>query len=79
MDILDKMLDQECHFCAAYNAWKNAQKSDNGLLHEIVVALVIRSWTKGHKNQSSRITDYRYRGCGYKLNYCPECGRRIVK
>lgn len=79
MDILNKMLDQECHFCAAYKSWQKATSFNNGLLYEMVVALVVRSWRKGHKNQASRTTDYRYRGCGYKLNYCPECGRRITK
>lgn len=79
MDVLDKLLDQECHFCAACKSWKDAQEPNNGLLHEMVVALVIRTWRKGHKNLASRTTDYRYRGCGYKLNYCPECGRRIAK
>ena len=82
MDVLGKMLDQECHFCAAYKSWKNAvefDKRNNDCLYEMVVALVIRTWRKGYKNLASRTTDYRYRGCGYKLNYCPECGRRIAK
>lgn len=29
------------------------------------------------KRQAGRTVDYRNQGLGYKLNYCPECGRKI--
>ena len=77
----------EYQFCTAYINWRNVQefkknneqyyREDAHLLYEIVVALVVRKWRKGQKNHASRMTDYRYRGCGYKLNYCPECGRDL--
>lgn len=31
----------------------------------------------GNKRHAGRTTDYRNRGIGYKLNYCPECGRKL--
>lgn len=39
------------------------------------VALVVRTKTNGCISQS-RFTDYG-KGCGYKLNYCPVCGRNL--
>ena len=48
------------------------------IYREYTVAFVERTWTKAKgKRRAGRITDYRYRGIGYRLNYCPECGRKI--
>lgn len=76
----------DCKFCDAYQSQQNIYKFRQGhpeyygnerLYHEITVAMVTRSWLKGHKAHAGRTTDYRYRGIGYKLNYCPECGRKL--
>lgn len=45
---------------------------------EYAVAIITRSWySKTGKRNAGRTTDYRHMGLGYKLNYCPECGRKI--
>lgn len=45
---------------------------------EYAVAIITRSWySKSGKKHATRTTDYMYTGLGYKLNYCPECGRKI--
>ena len=69
----------KCNFCESLDGWRKANSmSADELNHEIAVAILIRTWRKGSsKRHTSRITDYRYRGCGYKLNYCPECGRAV--
>ena len=43
------------------------------------VAIVRRNFFKGYRGCQGRTTDYRYMGCGYKLNFCPECGRKLTK
>ena len=77
---------KKCYFCESYKSWKSVNEfkqdhpeyyGDDPLMYELVVAMVIKTWRKGRKQQASRITDYRYRGCGYALNFCPECGRRL--
>ena len=72
-----------CKFCKSLQNYKqiyatfNKQGEGDGLLHEYTVALVIHSYFKGHKVHAGRSTDYRVRGLGYKLNFCPECGRKL--
>ena len=73
-----------CKFCESYESWMRVEEFDEEderlgkRKREISVAMVIRSWyEKRGKRNSGSITDYRYRGCGYKLNYCPECGRKL--
>lgn len=75
---------KECKFCDAMrsslqaDAVSDAWITDAELYHEYSVAIVRRTWTKaGGKRNAGRVTDYRYKGCGYKLNYCPECGRKL--
>ena len=42
------------------------------------VAIVKRSWyRKKGKWSAFRTTEYRYRGLGFALNYCPECGKKV--
>jgi len=48
-----------------------------GASYRYSVAIVQRTFIKGRRGSQGRTTDYRYRGCGYKLNYCPECGKKI--
>ena len=75
-----------CDFCDALESWERAKgvdvqhpdRPEDKYLHEMSVALVVRSWWKSNgKRSAGRITDYRTRGCGYKLNFCPECGRKL--
>ena len=73
-----------CAFCESLETKKeihqqiNKNREGPKYLTEYSVALVERSWYKGmSKRNSGRTTDYRYRGCGYKLNFCPECGKKV--
>ena len=72
-----------CEFCESLEAWKRARRFSNRhdgykIKEEYNVALVIRSWTpqKG-KRRAGRLVDYRNQGIGFRLNFCPECGREI--
>ena len=78
--------NNKCIFCEAYRSEKSVNDfkrkhpeyyGDTRLDYEITVAMVTRHWLPGYKRQASRVTDYRYQGCGYALNYCPECGRAL--
>lgn len=81
------MSEQKCAFCGDYDDWQKIHKfkaenpeyygDTSRLKHDITVAMVIRTYYPGHKRQASRTTDYRSQGCGYKLNYCPECGKKL--
>lgn len=76
------MTDKPCAFCEALQAYNNIRQLNNAnsepkLLEEYNVALVVRCWMKGNKRMAGRTTDYRYRGIGFKLNFCPECGRKV--
>ena len=65
-----KMIDKEWN--------KNIQDNALKQSHEYTVAIVIRSWTKKKgKRNAARIVDYRRQGIGYKLKFCPECGKRL--
>ena len=74
----------ECKFCESLaehkqieNFWLD-RKDKEPFKYEYTVALVIKEWlpSKG-KRRAGRTTDYRYQGLGYKLNFCPECGRKV--
>ncbi len=79
-----------CKFCEAMktnrqiehisNSWMtdSERKQYGKYIIEYTVAIVKRSWHKkmGKKN-SYRTVEYRYRGLGFKLNFCPECGRKL--
>ena len=77
----------DCKFCKALNNWKDVERFDiehpefrmtkERIYREYNVALVIRSWVKGKKSTAGRTTDYRHMGIGFKLNYCPECGKKV--
>lgn len=76
-----------CKFCDNLNFRKQlnvednqVRDKDNVFMNEYTVALVIHTWIKCKgKQNAGRTTDYRYRGLGYKLNFCPECGRDLNK
>ena len=45
---------------------------------EYTVAIVKRQWLTGRcKRTANRSINFRYQGIGYKLNYCPECGKSM--
>ena len=74
----------DCVFCERFKDQKEIEnfwlkKDDEPSKYEYTVALVIRSWQPSIKSKrnASRITDYRNQGIGYKLNFCPECGRKL--
>ena len=72
-----------CKFCEAMERWQKVdafvKERDPDFEHRYSVALVVRNFRKGRKGPKGSTTDYRYRGCGYQLNYCPECGREMKK
>lgn len=69
-----------CKFCEAMESHRKVEtilrKHDPDMEYRYSVAIVRRMFFKGSHGSS---TDYRYRGCGYELNFCPECGQRITK
>ena len=72
----------DCCFCESLQLHKqlvreNAKQFGTKARHVYTVALVERRFRPGVKGAFGRTTDYRYRGCGYRLNYCPECGRKL--
>lgn len=75
----------KCEFCDYYLMNKSLEKdfniSVNGekMKHDYTVALVIHSWYPSirKKKDAGRLVGYRHNGFGYKLNYCPECGRKL--
>ena len=80
----------ECKFCEAMQSnhqimkiarsWATEyelQKYGKYMI-EYSVAIVKRTWHKKNgKRHASRTVQYRNKGIGYKLNYCPECGRKL--
>lgn len=74
-----------CKFCEALDIWKHCNESYNKhllkaerLKEEYTVALVSHTWSVSRgKRSASRTVDYRNKGLGYKLNYCPECGKEL--
>ena len=75
-----------CKFCETFDFYKQIM-SDPLPFHtekpitmcdEYTVAMVIHHWYKDRgKKSASRTTNYRYRGLGFKLRYCPECGKKL--
>lgn len=68
-----------CKFCDSLRTWKQVKSMEKDMKEEYKVALVIRSWNPKvrSKRHAGRTTDYRNRGIGYELNYCPECGVQL--
>ena len=57
-----------------YIVWERRKK----LKEEYTVALVSHTWSVSRgKRSASRTVDFRNKGLGYKLNYCPECGKEL--
>ena len=72
-----------CKFCEAMESYLRVDTFNKTRFPEddyrYSVAIVRRLFVKGRKGSRSTSTDYRYRGCGYALNFCPECGRKLAK
>ena len=81
-----------CKFCEAMKVnrqieeFNRLQTTDEESKHygkymvEYTVAIVKRSWyQKIGKRRSGRSVEFRYRGLGFELNYCPECGQILNK
>lgn len=69
----------ECVFCKSYKLSKDLDQEYNSqtFRYAYKVALIRHSQKIGEREYRGRITDYNTRGIGYKLNYCPECGRKL--
>lgn len=76
-----------CKFCEAMkinrqiekisNSWETNEEIKRYGKHmiEYTVAIVKRSYyQKTGKRKSGRSVEFRYRGLGFELNFCPECG-----
>ena len=72
-----------CKFCDSMDSFRKVdtilKKHDPDAEYRYSVAIVRRMFFKGRKGSRGSATDYRYRGCGYALNFCPECGRELMK
>ena len=72
-----------CKFCEAMEInWKAdaiLQRDEPAFEYRYSVAIVRRVFKKEVNGCRGSSTDYRSRGCGYDLNYCPECGRKLTK
>ena len=72
-----------CKFCEAMESHRRAdmitKRHDPDMERRYSVAIVSRLFFKDRKGAQGTSTDYRYRGCGYALNFCPECGRKLAK
>ena len=72
-----------CKFCEAMETYRKAdtilKKHEPDMDHRYSVAIVRRIFFKGRKGCHGSSTDYRSRGCGYEMNFCPECGRKLAK
>ena len=79
-----------CKFCEAMRSHEQADTVTRQLQDdrdiklfgrftaEYTVAIVRRCWyAKQHKRRQARTVEFRYRGLGFALNYCPECGRKF--
>lgn len=82
------MPEVDCEFCLALAGhkeaaafWRKYDKNGIGRVKcEYNVALVIRTWDPERgKAHAGRTTDYRHRGIGFKLNFCPECGAELKR
>lgn len=60
----------ECAFCERLARQKEARPK--GVRESYSAALVI--WCRG-----SRVIAFKNKGVGYPLQYCPECGKELLK
>lgn len=79
----------KCNFCESLESYKRSIKISNRqidpeygrLMQDITVAFVVRNWYEkiGTRRTCGRAVGFKQRGVGFKLNYCPECGRRLTR
>ena len=70
---------KECKFCYEYEFYKKYCDTDKTIKHDYTVAIVRRSWVNSKRNCRGRTVVFRNKGLGFKLNYCPECGKCFKK
>ena len=72
-----------CKFCEAMESNHKVdvilKKHEPDVSSRYSVAIVKRLFRKGIRGCRGSSTDYRHLGCGYALNFCPECGRDLKK
>lgn len=81
-----------CKFCEAMKENRQVEEINRTLttdekskhygkyMVEYTVAIVKRSYfQKLGKKKSGRTLEFRHRGLGFELNYCPECGADMRK
>ena len=76
-----------CEFCKRLEIARwcdgltDTRRRNEGLeriLREYTAAFVVRSWTKKNgKRNAGRTVYFKNRGIGFRLNFCPECGKKI--
>lgn len=68
----------KCQFCENYDFLRDIEKEYDFIKRSYSAAIVCHSWIKERgKRNASRTVIYRKYGVGFKLNYCPECGRKL--
>ena len=65
----------DCSFCEMLDFEKKWNAKGERLRHEYFAALDVRSWERSKAKKEAVSTKL----TGYKLNYCPECGRALRK
>ena len=84
---MDKQQQRPCPFCEELKSKRNIAKFKNAhpwyyggkFKEEYSTAILTRKWQKDTpKRDSQRIIDCGQRECGYKLNFCPTCGKKVV-
>ena len=80
-------MNETCAFCEKLALVKRVNRirnkgrdKDERLLAEFTIALVERNWYKDMpKRNAGRTTYFRNRGIGFRLKYCPECGKKVTR
>lgn len=71
----------ECNFCRSLATYRNldALPRYSDFKSEYAAALVQRTWNPKWQSKRYALKTVIYRRCGYgfKLNFCPECGREL--
>lgn len=72
-----------CQFCEALQTHRQIdtilKKEDPDLDVRYTAAIVRRIFIKGRTGCRGTSTDYRNRGIGFTMKFCPECGRKLTK
>lgn len=79
---LGKVTDSTCDFCNELGLTRYMDKIKTNWGYEYQAALARRWWEKAKGKRSARITLHiksRRSQMGFKLNFCPECGKDLRK